>query len=124
MYRAAAVLVALTSFGVLAIPNAALADAAKGKSLFITNCSSCHGNGGKGDGPVGKALNPPPRDFTIGDFKLDADKNGTPGEDADLKLVIKNGAAAYGGSPMMAPWPALSDGDVDSIIVFIRSLKQ
>ena len=36
---------------------------------------------GKGDGPTGKALaaagQPAPRDFTVGDFKLDTDKDGT-----------------------------------------------
>ena len=124
MNRVAAVMAALLTLAAFSIPTAALADADRGKKLFVMNCSSCHGNGGKGDGPVGKALNPPPRDFTVGDFKIDANKDGKPGEDADLKLVIKNGAATYGGSPMMAPWPALGDGDVDSIIVFVRSLKE
>ncbi len=107
------------------LPNAAsAADAAAGKAVYTTNCVSCHGATGKGDGPVGAALNPKPRDFSTGEFKFDADKNGTPGEDSDLKLVIKNGAAAYGGSPLMAPWAALSDSDVDNVIAFIRSLKK
>lgn len=35
----------------------------KGKQLFQTTCSSCHGNEGKGDGPAGAALNPRPRNF-------------------------------------------------------------
>jgi mono/diheme cytochrome c family protein len=37
---------------------------AKGKTLFETTCSSCHGAEGKGDGVAGKTLNPPPRNFT------------------------------------------------------------
>ena len=37
---------------------------AKGKSLFETTCSSCHGTEGKGDGIAGKTLNPLPRNFT------------------------------------------------------------
>ena len=36
---------------------------AKGKTLFETNCSGCHGTEGKGDGVAGKTLNPPPRNF-------------------------------------------------------------
>ncbi|MDG2048733.1 MAG: cytochrome c [Myxococcota bacterium] len=100
------------------------ADAAAGKALFEANCASCHGVSGKGDGPVGSALNPPPRDFTVGEFKFDANGNGTPGEDEDLVLVIQKGAMAYGGSALMAPWPTLSDDQVVDVVTYIRSLKQ
>ena len=99
-------------------------DAAAGKTAFEANCASCHGTTGKGDGPVGAALNPPPRDFSIGEFKFDADGSGTPGEDADLKLVIQKGAMAYGGSALMAPWPTLTDAQVMDIVAHIRSLKE
>ena len=99
-------------------------DAAAGKTAFEANCASCHGTTGKGDGPVGAALNPHPRDFSIGEFKFDADGSGTPGEDADLKLVIQKGAMAYGGSALMAPWPTLTDAQVMDIVAHIRSLKE
>lgn len=36
---------------------------AKGKELFDTNCVSCHGDNGEGDGPAAGALQPPPRNF-------------------------------------------------------------
>jgi hypothetical protein len=36
---------------------------AEGKKLFESNCVSCHGPEGKGDGAAGKTLNPPPRNF-------------------------------------------------------------
>lgn len=110
----------------LAIPSLANAagDAAKGKAVYDTNCLSCHGATGKGDGPVGAVLNPPPRDFSKGEFKFDTEKDGNAGTDQDLEDVIRKGAAAYGGSPMMAPWPALSDDDVQNLIAYIRSLKQ
>lgn len=99
-------------------------DADAGKTNYDMLCTTCHGPTGKGDGPAGAALTPPPRDFSVGEFKYDADKNGTPGEDADLKLIIKNGAAAYGGNPVMAPWGHLADADLDDLIAFIRTLKK
>jgi mono/diheme cytochrome c family protein len=109
----------------LLIPAVASAgDVAKGKADFEMNCASCHGNTGKGDGPVGKALTPPPRDFSKGDFKYDTDEDGTPGSDEDLTNVIKNGAMKYGGNPLMAGWPQLSDEQVTNIVVYVRSLKE
>ena len=112
------------------IPTAAFAagDVAAGNAKFQTLCVSCHGPGGKGDGPTGKALaaagQPAPRDFTVGEFILDTDKDGKTGTDVDLKAVITKGALVYGGSAMMAPVQGLSDQDLDNLIAFIRSLKQ
>ena len=99
-------------------------DVAAGKVLFETNCASCHGLTGKGDGPVGAVLTPKPRDFSNAEFKFDTDGDGTAGTDADLRNLVKNGAMAYGGSPLMAPLPHLSGDDVSNIIVYVRSLKE
>ncbi|MEZ7978333.1 MAG: cytochrome c [Myxococcota bacterium] len=112
-----------------ALPSVSFAgDVAAGNERFQALCVSCHGPGGKGDGPTGLALaaagQPAPRDFTVGDFKLDTDKDGTPGTDADLKNVITKGALVYGGSAMMAPVQGLSAADQDNLVAFIRSLKQ
>ncbi|MBK7950298.1 MAG: cytochrome c [Deltaproteobacteria bacterium] len=112
----------------LSIPSAAIAaDVAAGKAKFMELCVSCHGEGGKGDGPTGKALaaagQPAPRDFTVGDFKFDTDKDGKPGTDADLKNVVSKGALAFGGNAMMAP-VVLNDTDMANVIAFIRSLKK
>ena len=115
----------LTGMASLALAGSAwAADPAAGKALFEANCASCHGVSGKGDGPVGSALNPPPRDFTVGEFKFDANGNGTPGEDEDIVLVIQKGAMAYGGSALMAPWPTLSEDQVVDVVAYIRTMKQ
>jgi mono/diheme cytochrome c family protein len=37
----------------------------KGKALYQSNCASCHGTNGKGDGPASQGLNPPPRNYTV-----------------------------------------------------------
>ena len=118
--------IVLAAFALPSIASAA--DVAAGNAKFQALCVSCHGPSGKGDGPTGKALaaagQPAPRDFTIGDFKLDTDKDGTAGTDTDLKNVITKGALVYGGSAMMAPVQGLSDADLDNLVSYIRSLKQ
>jgi hypothetical protein len=73
-------------------PAAFAGDVAAGKASYTINCFACHGDTGKGDGPVGVALQPPPRDFSKGDFVFDTDGDGEKGTDADLTNVIRNGA--------------------------------
>ena len=118
-------LVVAAALAALLAPAAAFAgDAAAGKTTYTMFCSSCHGDGGKGDGPVGAVLNPPPRDLSKGDFKFDTDGDGVPGSDQDLLNVMTNGAAKYGGSAQMAPWGgSLSEGDRANVLAFIRSLQ-
>ncbi len=118
--------VSMAALATLLAPAGALAgDAAAGKAAYTTNCVSCHGETGKGDGPVGQILQPPPRDFSLGDFKIDADEDGTAGTDADLKAVIAKGAGAFGGNQMMAAWGGiLSDEDIDNVVAYVRTLKQ
>ncbi len=35
-----------------------------GSSLYAARCAQCHGSGGRGDGPAGASLTPPPADLT------------------------------------------------------------
>jgi mono/diheme cytochrome c family protein len=117
-FLAAAALVTLPALAAQA------GDAAAGKVKYDMFCATCHGPAGKGDGPAAPK-DPAPRDFSKGDFKYDADKDGKAGADADLALIIKNGAAAYGGSPLMVGWgAALQEADVANIIAYVHSLKQ
>ncbi len=117
--------IAIAALAALLAPSPATAgDAEAGKTPFASVCSSCHGMGGKGDGPVGAVLQPPPRDFTQGDFKFDTDEDGKAGTDVDLRNVITKGAGAYGGSMLMGGWEAiLSPEVVVYVIAYIRYLK-
>lgn len=112
----------IAALSVLVPVSASAGDAAAGKVIYDTNCVTCHGMLGKGDGVLSAALNPKPRDFSGGTFKFDTDGDGKPGTDDDLKNVITQGAMAFGGSPLMAPWPAFGDADVANVIAYIRSL--
>lgn len=121
-----ALFVSTLALATLLAPAGALAgDAAAGKTVYTVNCLSCHGETGKGDGPVGSVLQPPPRDFSIGEFMFDTDKDGKTGTDADLAAVITKGAGAFGGNQMMAPWGGmLSEDDIANVIAYIHTLKQ
>jgi mono/diheme cytochrome c family protein len=109
----------------LALPSVALADgdAEAGQAIYLQNCASCHGDQGKGDGPTGMALPVKPRDFSTGEFKFDTDGDGQTGTPADITNVIKKGAMAYGGSPLMAPLPQLTDQQIADIIAFVMTLQ-
>ncbi len=68
-----AVAATLTTLAVLVVAAAAAegdekfsyAKIVRGKSLYGTWCVSCHGDEGKGDGPVGPHLRPEPSDLTL-----------------------------------------------------------
>lgn len=99
--------------------TAMAADLEKGKALFLERCSTCHGNGGAGDGPVAASLpaDMKPRDLTKAEFKVVKD-------DASLKDLITKGGAAFGLNPLMPPQAGLSDTDFENLIAFVRSLKK
>jgi len=121
-----ALFVSTLALATLLAPAGAFAgDAAAGKTVYTVNCLSCHGETGKGDGPVGAVLQPPPRNFAVGDFKFDTDGDGKTGTEADLTAVITKGAGAFGGNQMMAPWGGmLSEDDIANVIAYIHTLKQ
>ena len=108
----------------LLISEASIAeDVGAGKALFRSMCASCHGEDGDGNGPAAEQLVLKPRDFALAAFKFDTDANWERGADEDLANVIRNGAAAYGGSAMMVPWTQLSEQEIKDLIGYIRSLE-
>ena len=102
----------------------ARADVDAGQAVFSANCAACHGANGDGSGPAAAAMVPKPRDLTRGEFAIDTDGDGVKGSDADLGNVIRKGAAAFGGSPLMSPWGHLSEAEVGDLVAFIRSLAE
>lgn len=95
-----------------------------GRELYVQHCAICHGPEGKGDGPAGLPIVPMPRDFSVGRFKFDADSDGRTGTDRDLFLVIRDGAGAYGGNPLMAPWAHLGEERIHELVAYVRSLER
>ena len=81
------------------------------KKNIETNCVTCHGPNGKGDGPAAAALPPPkPADWTSP--KLAAESDG------ELFWKISNGRGA------MPPWKRLPDKDRWEIVNYIRTLQK
>jgi mono/diheme cytochrome c family protein len=83
---------------------------ANGKKLAETNCISCHGASGKGDGPAAAALNPKPADWTSP--KVQAESDGT------LFWKISNGRGP------MPPWKHLPEKDRWDLVAYVKSLKK
>jgi mono/diheme cytochrome c family protein len=97
---------------------AAKPDVAAGQALYVANCATCHGARGAGDGPAAAALDPKPAHHNDGAYM-----NALTNE--HIFKVIKEGGAAVGKSPMMAPWGGmLSDAQIWDLVAYVRSLAQ
>ncbi len=94
------------------------ADMEKGKTLYSQRCATCHGEKGAGDGPIGASLPPEqkPRNFQEGVYKYATD-------DDKFKELIKKGGAAVGLSMLMPGQADLSDDDIESVLLYVHSLK-
>jgi len=86
-------------------------DAAAGKELWSTNCKSCHGAKGLGDGSKAEKI-----DISCGDFSSKDVQSSTDGE-----LFFKTTA---GRKPMPSFKEKLSDTERWQLVAFIRTLKK
>ena len=86
-----------------------------GAELFATNCASCHGLTGLGDGPAGMALNPKPRNMTItSEYKFGRGELG-------IFRTVKYGVDGTG----MAPWEGrMTDDECWKVTNFVRTLQK
>ena len=88
---------------------------ANGKSLYLNDCSSCHGARGHGDGPaVIKAAQQEmrPRDFTGGVFERGSSLE-------DIYLTVHTG---LNGTPMSSFDKALTPDQTWAVAAYVRSL--
>ncbi len=118
----AAGLLALCSGPVSAQSAAQNGDAEKGETVYIKRCLQCHGDEGDGLGPAAERLNPPPRDFTLGLYKIkssafDADLPN----DEDLFRMVRDGMP---GTAMPGWSDLLSEQEIRDVIAYIKSFAE
>jgi mono/diheme cytochrome c family protein len=118
--RTTGVLAALATAAIFAAtPVSQAADLAKGKTLYTQRCSTCHGDKGAGDGPIALSLPPEqkPRNLQEGKNKFATD-------DDKFRELMKKGGAAVGLNMLMPAQSDLNADDVDSLLLFVHSLKK
>jgi high-affinity iron transporter len=88
-------------------------DSTVGKQIYDTRCSFCHGAQGKGDGPAGTALQPPPTNFT-----QPAYWNGA--TDERIRTIIVSGKP---GTAMVPFGATLTAQEIDAVIAYTKAFK-
>ena len=88
-------------------------DPVKGKATYERLCVTCHGAQGKGDGPAGKMMMPPPADLTSPKIKSKPD--------GDLLQAIQNGRPP---TTMPAFKGQLSEQQIHDVLAYVRSLSK
>jgi mono/diheme cytochrome c family protein len=83
-----------------------------GRQVYIQNCSSCHGDSGRGDGPDGEQFNPRPRNFVSDSLKLGF-------QPAELYHTVTAGITGT----MMASFQFLSERDRWAVVHYLRTFR-
>ena len=102
-------------------PGAAQVDGVSGAvESYAQRCSGCHGEEGDGLGPAAERLNPPPRDFTLGMYKIKSSgfDEYLPNDD-DLLRMIRDGMP---GTAMPGWGDVLSDQEMADLVRHIKTL--
>ena len=86
--------------------------AAKGRAVYQTSCTVCHGDGGAGDGVTGKYLNPPPRNFAKEAFK----------QGDSVEAIFATLLTGVPGTPMVA-FPQLTEEDRWAVAWYVAHFR-
>jgi mono/diheme cytochrome c family protein len=81
----------------------------RGQASYQAHCLSCHGTTGRGDGPAGRALVPPPADLVA---------HAAHHSDGDYAWKIRTG-----NGPMPAFQEVLDESQVWDVVNYLRTLS-
>ncbi len=88
----------------------------QGKGIYTSNCASCHGETGAGNGAAGAALNPPPRNFV--DINAQQWKIGK--KITEMYVTLEEGIAGTG----MASFSNLTPEERFAVIQYIHTFSK
>lgn len=89
----------------------------RGRALFAKQCTICHGDQGDGTGKFAYLMNPRPRNFQQGNFKLSTTQNQIPTEE-DLLRTISRGMPGSA----MPPWDHLPLSDLQALARYVKQI--
>ncbi len=114
-----ALLTFCTALFVAGSATAKTGTAAKGKEIYDKRCTWCHGAEGAGDGAAKDRLNPPPRDFTSGNYKIKTSgfEDMTPNDD-DIYRMIRDGMP---GTAMPGWSDILAEQDMWDLVAYVKT---
>ncbi len=96
-------------------------DLAAGKALYEELCSQCHGEKGDAQGVLANLLDPRPRDFRRGIYKIRRTPQGELPTDEDLVRIVGNGMP---GTSMPAWRGLLSDAQIWQLVDYIKNFSE
>ncbi len=107
--------------GLIASVSPALAaDLEAGRALYEDKCSQCHGLEGEGDGAAADVVDPRPRDFTSGSFKIRTTPSGELPTDEDLASIIRRGMPYTA----MPAWDFLGEDAIANLVAYIQTFNE
>lgn len=92
----------------------------RGRRLYRYSCAQCHGYEGRGDGPAAERLDPRPRDFASGVYKLRSTPSGSLPTDEDLLRSIAEGVP---GTSMPAWKDVYSPEELRDLAAYIKTFS-
>ena len=100
--------------------QATAGDLGRGKEIYDDKCAHCHGAEGKGDGSGAETLNPRPRDFTRGQYKIRSTESRELPTDDDLLRIVTDGMPGTS----MPGWPGLSDEERRAVVAYLKTFSK